>query len=113
VAGLLVVMLPLVLLGYFAASFAGMGISPFLFATAFVVPHGIVELPALMLAGAAILYIGARIVAPSQGKSIGEVFVLGLAEWSQVIVGFVAPMLLGAAALEVFVTPWVVVRLLG
>ena len=113
VAGLLIVMLPLVLLGYFAASFAGAGLSPFLFATAFVLPHGILELPALTLAGAAILYIGARIVAPSQGKSIGEVFVLGLAEWSQVIVGFVTPMLLGAAALEVFLTPWVVVRLLG
>jgi uncharacterized membrane protein SpoIIM required for sporulation len=113
VLGLLIVMLPLVLVGYFAASLAGAGISPLLFATAFVLPHGILELPALLIAGAGILHIGARIVAPSQGKSIGAVFVHGLAEWGQVLVGFVAPMLLGAAALEVFVTPWVVVRLLG
>jgi uncharacterized membrane protein SpoIIM required for sporulation len=113
VLGLLVVMLPLVLVGYFAASFAGAGVPPLLFSAAFVLPHGILEIPALLIAGAGILQIGARIVAPSQGRSIGEVFVDGLAEWCQVAAGFVFPMLLASAALEVFVTPWVVVRLLG
>ena len=113
VLGLLIVMLPLVLVGYFAASFAGAGVSPLMFGTAFVLPHGILEIPALLIAGAGILRIGAQIVAPSQGKSIGEVFVRGLAEWCQVVVGFVAPMLLAAAALEVFVTPRGVVWLLG
>jgi uncharacterized membrane protein SpoIIM required for sporulation len=113
VLGLLVIMLPLVILGYFAASFSAAGLSPFLFAGAFVLPHGILEIPALLLAGAGIFRIGARIVAPSQGRSIGEVFVLGLAEWGQVVVGFVVPLLLGAAVLEVFVTPRVVLWLLG
>ncbi|HUF37214.1 MAG TPA: stage II sporulation protein M [Anaerolineales bacterium] len=113
VFGLLIVMLPLVLVGYFAAAFAGAGISPGLFAAAFVLPHGILEIPALLLAGAGILQIGARIVAPSQGRSIGEVFLQSLAEWCRVLVGFVVPLLLAAAVLEVFVTPNVAVRLLG
>jgi uncharacterized membrane protein SpoIIM required for sporulation/ABC-type transport system involved in multi-copper enzyme maturation permease subunit len=113
VFGLLILMLPLVLVGYFAASFAGAGLSPLLFASSFVLPHGVLEIPALLIVGAGILKIGARIVAPSQGRSIGEVFVDALAEWCQVAVGFAAPMLLVAALLEVFLTPVVAVSLLG
>jgi uncharacterized membrane protein SpoIIM required for sporulation len=113
VLGLLIVMLPLVLVGYFAASFAGAGVPPLLFAAGFILPHGVLEIPALLIVGAGILKIGARIVAPSQGRSIGEVFVDALAEWCQVAVGFAAPMLLVAAVVEVFVTPLVAVRLLG
>jgi uncharacterized membrane protein SpoIIM required for sporulation len=113
VFGLLIVMLPIVLIGYFAASFSGAGISPGLFLSAFVLPHGILEIPALLIAGAGILHIGARIVAPSHGKSIGEVFLRGLAEWLQVGIAIVLPLLLLAAALEVFVTPMVAVWLLG
>jgi uncharacterized membrane protein SpoIIM required for sporulation len=113
VFGLLILMLPIIIIGYFAAIFAGAGITPFLFLTAFVLPHGIFEIPAIVIAGAGMLYMGARIVAPSHGKSIGEVFVLGLAEWSRAFFGVAVPLFFLAAILEVFVTPWVVVALLG
>ncbi len=113
VLGLLVLMLPIILIGYFAASFSAVGLSPALFLTAFILPHGILEIPAILVAGAGILYIGARIVAPSNGKSIGEVFVLGLAEWSRTFLGVAVPLFFLAAILEVFVTPLVVVALLS
>ena len=113
VLGLLVLMLPMVLIGYFAASFSSVGLSPVLFMTAFVLPHGILEIPAIVISGAAMLYMGARIVAPSKGQSIGEVFVLGLAEWSRAFIGVAVPLFLFAAVLEVFVTPWVAVMMLN
>ncbi len=113
VLGLLVLMLPMVLIGYFAASFAGAGVSPLAFFAGFILPHGILEIPAIMLAGAGLLYIGGRLIAPSQGMSIGEVFVRSLGEWARVFVGVVMPLLLAAAVLEVFLTPRVVLWVLG
>jgi len=113
VFGLLVLMLPLVMIGYFAASFTGAGISPWLFFGAFVLPHGVLEIPAIMLVGAGILHMGAKLVAPSDGKSIGEVLILSLADWMRVALGVVVPALLAAAALEVLLAPRVVIALLN
>ena len=113
VLGILILMLPMILIGYFAASFSAAGISPVFFLTAFVLPHGILEIPAIAVAGAGILAMGARIVAPSDGKSIGDVFVIGLAEWSRAFLGVAVPLFFLAAILEVFLTPWVAVALLN
>jgi uncharacterized membrane protein SpoIIM required for sporulation/ABC-type transport system involved in multi-copper enzyme maturation permease subunit len=113
VLGLLVLMLPMVLIGYFMASFAGAGVSPWLFFAGFVLPHGILEIPAIMLVGAGFLYLGGRIIARSEGKSIGEIFVVSLGEWMRVYVGVALPLLALAAVLEVFLTPRVAVWLLG
>jgi uncharacterized membrane protein SpoIIM required for sporulation/ABC-type transport system involved in multi-copper enzyme maturation permease subunit len=113
VLGMVVLMLPLVLIGYFMASLSSAGISPALFLTAFILPHGILEIPAMILAGGAILRLGARLASPAQGLGIGEAMLRGVADWCKVMLGLVVPMLLGAAILEVFVTPRVVQLLLG
>jgi uncharacterized membrane protein SpoIIM required for sporulation/ABC-type transport system involved in multi-copper enzyme maturation permease subunit len=113
VLGILVLMLPLMLVGYFMANFAAAGLSPGLFLTAFVLPHGILEIPAMILAGAAILRLGASFATPAQGQTIGESIVQATAKWAKIIVGLVLPILLGAAVLEVYLTPRLAVLLFG
>lgn len=108
VLGVIVMMLPLVLVGYFTASLAATGVSPGLFLGAFILPHGILEIPAIILTGSAILHLGATLAAPAHGQTVGESFLRSLANMLRVILGLVLPLLLGAAFLEVFVTPRVI-----
>lgn len=113
VLGIIILMLPLVLIGYFLATVATAGISPAAFFAAFVLPHGILEIPAIMIAGAVILRLGATLTSPTPGHTIGEALLRSLADWFKVFVGVVIPLLLGAALLEVYVTPRVVAAIFG
>ncbi len=108
VLGILVLMAPMILIGYFTGAVTSAGISPWAFMLAFVVPHGILEIPAIILVGAAILRLGGTLAAPSQGQTIGEAWLHALADWTRIFIGLVLPLLLGAAFLEVFVTPQMV-----
>jgi uncharacterized membrane protein SpoIIM required for sporulation/ABC-type transport system involved in multi-copper enzyme maturation permease subunit len=111
--GMLVLMLPLLVMGYFAGSAAAAGLSPGLFLAAFLFPHGLLEIPAILLSGAAILRLGASFAAPAKGKTISEAWLSALADWFKIMLVIVAPLLLGAAALEVWVTPRLALVLLG
>ncbi len=113
VLGALVLMLPMTVIGYFMANVANVGLSPIMFFTALVLPHGIFEIPAIIIAGAGVLQLGAVLLAPAKGKTIGEAWLLALADCTRVILGLVLPLLLIAAALEVLVTPRLAVLLLG
>jgi len=55
----------------------------------------------------------ATLAAPSPGKTIGEAWLQAFGDWTKVIVGLVLPLLLGAALLEVFVTPKLVPLIFG
>jgi uncharacterized membrane protein SpoIIM required for sporulation len=113
VLGLLVLMLPIAFLAYIAGNIAMTGGSPLTFALALVVPHGVLEIPAIILGGAAILSLGATLTAPTQGKTLGQAFIIALARWATVTIGLVVPLFLLAAVLEVYLTPRVAVWLLG
>jgi uncharacterized membrane protein SpoIIM required for sporulation len=113
VLGILILMLPLTLIGYITAASAGAGISPLLLVLALVAPHGVLEVPAIILAGAAILRLGAVLAAPSPGRTIGEAWLYGLADWARVMIALVLPLLLGAAALEVLLTPKIALLVFG
>lgn len=113
VLGMLIVMLPFILVGYFMTSFAGVGLQPVQFLAAFVLPHGILEIPAIVLAGGAILRLGATLATPAPGSSVGEALLKSLADWARVMLGLVLPLLLAAAALEVLLTPYVAAYVLG
>jgi stage II sporulation protein M len=76
-------------------------------------PHGIFEIPALILAGASILQVGASLVTPSKKQTIGEGMVSSLADCAKITLALIVPLFLGAAILEVFFSPLVLVRLLG
>jgi len=113
VLGIIIMILPLALISYIAANVALAGFSSVQFLAALVLPHGILEIPAILLTGAAILQLGASMAAPAENKTIGEAMLEALARWAQIMLGVVLPLFLLAAVLEVFVTPIVAVQLLG
>lgn len=113
VLAIIVILIPVLLIGYFTATIASAGFSPFLFLLGFVVPHGILKIPAIIIAGAAILRLGATLATPSPGKTIGKAWLHATADWAKVMVGLVLPLLFGAAVLEVLVTPQVASWLFG
>jgi uncharacterized membrane protein SpoIIM required for sporulation/ABC-type transport system involved in multi-copper enzyme maturation permease subunit len=113
VGGALVLMLPLTLIGFLAGLAGLSGINPWLFMAAFTLPHGLLEIPAILITGAAILQVGATFVTPARGQTIGEAWLRAMADWVKVTVALVVPLFLGAAALEVFLTPRFAIMLLG
>ncbi|MBI4771919.1 MAG: stage II sporulation protein M [Chloroflexi bacterium] len=113
VLGVILLMLPLELVGYFAGQMSLIGVSPLLFFAAFILPHGIFEIPAAILEGAAILRLGASILAPPPGKTLGDGWLMALADWAKISLALVAPLLSAAALLETFVTPLIVQTVFG
>jgi stage II sporulation protein M len=108
-----ILMLPTGLAGYFAGQVAFAGYNPLLFLAVFILPHGIAEIPAAILLGAATINLGASLISPPTGKTVMDGWLIAFADWLKVFIGLVAPLLIVAAILEVFVTPSVVVAVLG
>jgi uncharacterized membrane protein SpoIIM required for sporulation/ABC-type transport system involved in multi-copper enzyme maturation permease subunit len=113
VAGVLILMLPLTLIGFLAGVAGLAGINPWLFVAAFTLPHGLLEIPAILITGAAILQVGATFVTPARGQTIGEAWLCAMADWVKLTVALVVPLFLGSAFLEVFLTPRFAIWVLG
>ena len=113
VLAVILLMVPVAIVGFFAGNVTLAGMDAMRYLTALVIPHGVVEMPAAILAGAAMLQLGMALISPPHGRSLGENWLAALAEWARVSLGLVLPMLIVAAALETFVTPRVAVMLLG
>lgn len=99
--------------GYLLGVLNSSGIAALPLAVGLILPHGIIEIPAAVLATAAVLYAGAVLATPTPGRTIGEVWLVALADWAKVMVGVVIPLLIAAACIEVWVTPLVALRVLG
>ena len=112
VAGIVLLMAPVGIIGYFAGNLALAGLNAPLLIGGVVAPHGLAEVPAIILAGAAILRLGLAWVSLPQGTSLGESWLRAVGEWARIGLGLVLPLLAVAAALEVFVTPLVALRVL-
>jgi len=113
VLAVILLMAPTGIIGYFAGNVALAGGQPVRYLTALVLPHAIVEIPATLLAGAAILQLGLAAVSLPRASSLGESWLHALAEWAKIGLGLVVPLILTAAAIEVYVTPQVAVLLLA
>ena len=113
VAGALTLMLPMAIIGFFTGAASLSGLNPLTVLAAFTLPHGLLEIPAIILSGAAILQVGASLVTPHQRQSISEGLVCSIAEWAKITLALVVPLFLGAAFIEVFISPQFMVRLLG
>lgn len=113
VLGVLVLMLPLAMLGFFAQAASSVSLSPLTFLAAFAFPHGLLEFPAIIITGAVVLRVGATLATPSPGQSISEAFLRALADWARIVLVLLVPLFLGAALIESFITPHTLVRLLG
>jgi uncharacterized membrane protein SpoIIM required for sporulation/ABC-type transport system involved in multi-copper enzyme maturation permease subunit len=113
VLGILFYMLNIGVIGGLFAMLTLLGMNATDIYLAGVLPHGILEIPALIFGSAAILYVGAGIVTPRTGKSMGEVVIELLADWAKIFMGLVLPLLALAALIEAYVTPWILVSILG
>jgi uncharacterized membrane protein SpoIIM required for sporulation len=100
------------LLGFLLGDITQNGASAWDYLAGSILPHGLFEIPAVILAGAAILQMGAIMASPAPGKTIGEVWITTLADWCKVMVGAVIPMLFVAAAIEAWVTPRIALLLI-
>ena len=113
VLAVILLMAPVGIVGYFAGNMALAGQDVGRFLAALVLPHAVLEIPAALVGGAAILQLGLAAISPPQGRSLGQNLLLALAEWARLFLGLVVPLLAGAAALEVFVTPRIALLLLN
>lgn len=113
VVGLILLMAPIGIVGYFAGNVGLAGSNTLRFLAALVFPHALFEVPAAILMGAAVLRLGMAALSVPEGKSLGEGWLSAFAEWARLGIGIVLPLLIVAAAVEVFVTPRVAIWVLG
>jgi uncharacterized membrane protein SpoIIM required for sporulation/ABC-type transport system involved in multi-copper enzyme maturation permease subunit len=106
-------MAPLAIIAYTGFQIAWAGYNPLTFLLAFVMPHGIVELPAAILATALAVRLGAVFVAPPRGMTVGEAWLQAVADFIKTFVAVVIPLLAIAAWIEVRITPAVVLAIYG
>jgi uncharacterized membrane protein SpoIIM required for sporulation/ABC-type transport system involved in multi-copper enzyme maturation permease subunit len=105
VLGTIIFVLNTGIIGAVLALKAATGISPLKLAVFGILPHGIFELPALILSSAAVLYIGIALLTPRSQRTLGEVLIEAVADWTKIGLGVVLPLLTIAAVLETWVTP--------
>lgn len=110
VLGILFYMINIGLIGGVFALFQLLGIQPLPIFLAGVAPHGVFEIPALMIGSAVVLYIGAALVTPQAGRSMGEVILELLADWAKIFLGLILPLLAVAAVVEAYITPGLLLR---
>jgi stage II sporulation protein M len=107
-------MIPMAIIGFFMYEVAHWGLNPWLFFATFVMPHGIFELPAAILATAAALRLGAALIVRPPRMTVGEGWLSALVDFGKVFVFATLPLLLIAAIVEVNLTlrlvQWVFVR---
>ncbi|HXD08738.1 MAG TPA: stage II sporulation protein M [Anaerolineales bacterium] len=106
--GITLFMVNMALIGGFLGGASLIHFSPFLVFVVAILPHGIFELTAVIISTAAVLKLGAMLVTPQPDKSLGEIFLLSLADWFRVFIGLVVPLLAIAAVVEVYVTPQII-----
>lgn len=100
------------ILGYMFSQVFLAGYNPaFLFAA--VLTHGVIEIPTIILATAAALRMGAVVTKPPKGMTVGHAWIVTLGDTLKIAFGLIIPGLLLAAIIEAFITPHVVVAVLG
>jgi uncharacterized membrane protein SpoIIM required for sporulation len=105
-------MLPMAVIFFLVVQAASV-YNPVVFFSAAVLPHGVLELPAAIIATALSVRLGAVFMSPPKGMTVGEGWLWALADFVKIFFALVVPLLALAAALEVHVTPLVVLRVLG
>jgi uncharacterized membrane protein SpoIIM required for sporulation len=105
VLGALVYLLNMGIIGAVLSLIRAVGGSPLKVSVFGILPHGIFEIPALILASSAILYIGIVLVTPRPQRTLGEVLIEAIADWTKIGLGLVLPLLTLAAIIETWITP--------
>jgi uncharacterized membrane protein SpoIIM required for sporulation len=105
---LLVTLMNVSLVSFIIAQIVMLGYNPWLFGAAFILPHGIIEIPAVLLAVTFALRIGAAMVSPPAGLDVGQGVLLTTANFFKILIFLIIPLLLLAAYIEANVTPQIV-----
>lgn len=100
------------IVGYIMALLEKTGLDSGIYFLGFIVPHGIVEIPAAIFAISAIFHIGVMVATPNTEITIGEVWIKSIGSWAKIMVGLVIPMLFIAAIIETWITPTLALWLL-
>lgn len=98
-------------LGYLASQVIPIGLGAVL--AAGILPHGIVEIPTVLLATAAMLRLGAVITKPPQGQTVGHAWLVAFSDVIKLWLALIIPGLIIGAALEAFVTVNVLQMVIG
>ncbi len=106
-------MVPVAIVAFLVLQSAHLGYNPLLFFTVGVLPHGVFELPAAVMATALAVRLGAVFMSPPRGMTVSKGWLWALADFVKVFFAFVLPLLLLAAAVEVHVTPILVLWAFG
>ncbi|RPJ58027.1 MAG: stage II sporulation protein M, partial [Dehalococcoidia bacterium] len=85
-----------------------LGYNPWLFVATFILPHGIIEIPAVLIGMTFALRIGASLVSPPAGLDVGQGLIMTLANFCKIVIFLVIPLLLLAAYIEANITPQIV-----
>jgi len=100
------------ILGYLLAQVLIAGYDPlFLFGAVFT--HGIIEIPVIIIATALGLRLGSVVTRPPKGTTVGQAWMVALSDTVKLAIALVIPGLIVAAIIEAYVTPRVVIALLG
>ncbi len=113
VLAIVMLMLPIAVVAFLAGEMAWLGYNALVFVAAFILPHGLFEIPAAVIATAFALRIGASVTAPREGLSVGEGLVAAIADFFKVFLFLVVPLLLVAAFVEANITTRVVIWVYG
>jgi uncharacterized membrane protein SpoIIM required for sporulation/ABC-type transport system involved in multi-copper enzyme maturation permease subunit len=113
VVGVFPLMVTMCIAGYLLGILSLNGIPALPLVTGLLLPHGIIEIPAAILATASVLDVGAVLATPTPGRTVGEVWLVALADWARVMVGVVIPLLVVASVIEVWITPRIALLVFG
>ena len=104
ILGVLPLMASTAAVGYLYGLLVSNGFPPLTFVM-LILPHAVLEIPAAVLATAAVIHAGARLATPDSSKTVGEVGLAAFANWCKIMVGVVIPLLIIAAGIESWLTP--------
>ncbi len=105
VLGVIFYLLNFGLLGAVLAAVHLAGYSPWKIFLYGILPHGIFELPAMILAGGVVFYAGVVLVTPQVDRNLSDILLQLAAETTQIFVGWIVPLLFMAALIEANITP--------
>jgi uncharacterized membrane protein SpoIIM required for sporulation/ABC-type transport system involved in multi-copper enzyme maturation permease subunit len=78
-----------------------------------ILPHGIIEIPVILIMAAASLALGAVVTKPPRGTTVGHAWITRIGDTIKLLLGIVLPGLIIAALIEVYVTPELILRVLN
>jgi uncharacterized membrane protein SpoIIM required for sporulation/ABC-type transport system involved in multi-copper enzyme maturation permease subunit len=107
ILGMLPLFITMIVVGYLFQILATNGLPAATYMTGLILPHGIFEIPAAILATAAVVQAGARLATPTSAETIGEAWIRSLADWAKIMLALVIPLLAVASLVETWITPQV------